>query len=348
MGVQVPPSTLEISDECVTAQCAQFGSYRWPPVRAAMLKFAVTEVPKLKIRRLLVLGFVAALLSVGAFAVDTPAAFLIALIPLTYTIPAFVWLDRLEPEPRAMRWNAFLWGGGISVLIAGFANEFTDASFGAAAGLVISAPIAEEIMKALGVLGAAKRNQIDTPLDGVVYAGYVGLGFAMVENVIYFSQSITDGDLGFVFVLRGLFSPFAHPFFTLWVGLAIGKAVRKGRSRRFAAMRGILPAIALHAAWNASGVDVVFAFLLLGHIALFFIVVRRLRRMRTEEITLVRSRLQQLAFTHNLSPVELEAYGDLRATQRLRRGLPRKDRPAFDERRLMITKLALQEQPLVA
>lgn len=302
------------------------------------------EAPKPRIRRLLVLGFVVALLSVGAYAAETPSAFLIALIPLAYTIPAFVWLDRLEPEPRAMRWNAFLWGGGMSILVGGFANELTDATFGTTAALVVSAPVAEEIMKALGILGAAKRRQLDTPLDGAVYAGYVGLGFAMVENVIYFSQAITDDDLGLVFVMRGLFSPFAHPFFTLWVGLAIGAAVRKGRSRRFAALRGLVPAMALHAAWNASGVNVVFAFLLLGHIALFFVVVRRLRRMRRDEIALVRRRVPQLAFVHNLSPVELEVYGDLRATRRLRRELPRKQRPAFDERRLMITKLALQEE----
>ena len=304
----------------------------------------MSDAPKLKIRRTLVVLFILSLLSVGAYAVDTPSAFLIALIPLAYTIPAFIWLDRLEPEPRAMRWNAFFWGGGISVLVASVANEFTDASFGTTAALVISAPVAEEIMKSLGILGAAKRNQIDSPLDGVVYAGYVGLGFAMVENIIYFSQAIADDDLGLVFVMRGLFSPFAHPFFTLWVGLAIGTAVKKGRSRRFAAMRGLLLAMALHSSWNASGVNGFFAFLLLGHVVFFVIVVRRLRRMRREEITRVQSRLKQMAFTHQLSPVELEAYGDLRATRRLRQGLPRKERPAFDERRVMITKLALQEE----
>jgi RsiW-degrading membrane proteinase PrsW (M82 family) len=305
----------------------------------------VHETSEPKIRLGLLLLFVASMVSVGVYAVDTPSAFLIALIPLTYTIPAFVFLDRLEPEPRAMRWNAFLWGAGISVLVGGFVNEVTTATIGSSAALVISAPVGEEIMKSLGILGAAKRHQVDTPLDGAIYAGYVGLGFAMVENVIYFSQAIYDDELGLVFVMRGLFSPFAHPFFTLWVGLAIGAAVRKGRSRRLAAVRGLLPAMALHASWNASGLSVVFAVLLLGHIVLFFVVARRLRRMRRDEIELVRRRLPQLAFAHNLSPIELEAYGDLRATRRLRRSLPRKQRSAFDERRLMITKLALREQP---
>jgi len=170
----------------------------------------------------------------------------------------------------------------------------------------------------------------------------VGLGFAMVENVIYFSQAITDGELGLVFVLRGLFSPLAHPYFTLWVGLAVGKAVRDGRLHRMAALRGLVPAILLHASWNASGVHPALAVLLLGHIALFFVIVRRLRRMRRDEIALVRRRLPQLAFTHNLSPLELDAYGDIRASRRLRRQLPRSQRAAFDERRVTVTKMALR------
>jgi len=299
-------------------------------------------VARSRVRWLLVVAFIVALVSVGAYAADTPSAILIALVPLAYTIPAFVWLDRLEPEPRAMRWNAFLWGAGVCTLVASVANEVTAATVGSSAALVVSAPLAEEFMKSLGVLGAAKRGHLDTPLDGAVYAGYVGLGFAMVENVIYFSDAIVEDDIGFVFALRGLLSPFAHPYFTLWVGLAVGVAVRSGRSRRFAAMRGLVPAILLHAAWNASGLNFVFAILLLAHIALFFVLVRRLRRMRRDEIALVRQRLVQLAFTHNVSPLELDTYGDLRATSRLRRQIPRSQRPAFDERRLMLTKLALQ------
>ena len=299
------------------------------------------EAATLRVRKLLVLAFVVAVASVVAYAADTPSAIVIALVPLVYTIPAFIWLDQLEPEPRAMRRNAFLWGAGVSTLVASAANEYTAAMVSDNAALVISAPVVEEIMKTLGILGAAKRRQIDTPLDGAVYAGYVGLGFAMVENVIYFSQAITDGELGLVFVLRGLFSPLAHPYFTLWVGLAVGKAVRDGRLHRMAALRGLVPAILLHASWNASGVHPALAVLLLGHIALCFVIVRRLRRMRRDEIALVRRRLPQLAFTHNLSPLELDAYGDIRASRRLRRQLPRSQRAAFDERRVTVTKMAL-------
>ena len=64
----------------------------------------------LRVRKSLVVAFVVAVASVVAYAADTPSAIVIALVPLVYTIPAFIWLDQLEPEPRAMRWNAFLWG----------------------------------------------------------------------------------------------------------------------------------------------------------------------------------------------------------------------------------------------
>jgi RsiW-degrading membrane proteinase PrsW (M82 family) len=289
-----------------------------------------------------VITAIIALAAVVAISWQTPSAILLALIPLSYTIPLFVWLDRLEPEPRAMRWNAFLWGAGISVLVASFFNDLTSAAAGMAVAAVVSAPISEEIMKILGISSAAKRRQIDGPLDGAVYAGYVGLGFAAVENVIYFSDAINEDVLGSTFVLRGLFSPLAHPYFCMWAGIAVGRAVQRGRSRRVAAVRGLLVAIPLHATWNLGAVSPIFSVLLLGHIVLFVVLVRRIRRLRRAEVALVRERLPQLAFQYNLSPAELEIYGNLRATVRLRRQMTREQKRAFDRRRVAVTKAALR------
>lgn len=296
----------------------------------------------LRVRRWLVITAIFALAAVVAISWQTPSAILLALIPLSYTIPLFVWLDRLEPEPRAMRWNAFLWGAGISVLVASFFNDLTSAAAGMAVAAVVSAPISEEIMKILGISSAAKRRQIDGPLDGAVYAGYVGLGFAAVENVIYFSDAINEDVLGSTFVLRGLFSPLAHPYFCMWAGIAVGRAVQRGRSRRVAAVRGLLVAIPLHATWNLGAVSPIFSVLLLGHIVLFVVLVRRIRRLRRAEVALVRERLPQLAFQYNLSPAELEIYGNLRATARLRRQMTREQKRAFDRRRVAVTKAALR------
>lgn len=297
--------------------------------------------PHVRLRKWLVAAAVVSVASVTAYTSGTPSALWLALIPLAYTVPIFMWLDHLEPEPPAMRWNAFLWGAGVSVLVASAVNEFVMAGFGLVAAAVVSAPIIEELMKARGISAAAKRGQLDSPLDGAVYAGYVGLGFAAVENVIYFSDAVSEDTLGLTFVVRGLLSPLAHPYFCVWAGLMVGRAVVEGRSRSLAVVRGLVVSIPLHASWNLAASVPMLSFLLLGHVVLFCVLIRRLRRLRREEMTLVRARLGQLAFTHNLSPLELEVYGDARATRRLRRQLARNERRAFDERRAIVTKYAL-------
>src|SRR6185369_17813007 len=62
-------------------------------------------------------------------------------------------------------------------------------------GAVISAPIVEESSKAfiLLVLFLWKRDEFDGIVDGVVYAGMVGLGFAMTENVLYYGRALQEG-----------------------------------------------------------------------------------------------------------------------------------------------------------
>ena len=296
----------------------------------------------IKIRKSLVVIAFISILFVVIFSWATPAAILFACFTLTYTFPLFIWLDRLEPEPRAMRWNAFLWGAGVSVIVASVFNDVTTVFFGLTVAAVLSAPLVEETMKALGVLFAAKQLQVDSPLDGAIYAGYIGLGFATVENVIYFSEAISENNLSMTFISRGLFSPLAHPYFTLFAGLFIGKAVLTGASRRVAALKGLLIGIPLHAIWNGMTIYSPLVFLLIGHIALFIVMVVKLVRMRRREIEFVRSHISQLAFTHNLSPVELETFGDLKATRQLRRKLSRQDRQSFDVRQTQINRLALK------
>src|SRR5665811_423001 len=51
----------------------------------------------------------------------------------------------------------------------------------------IVAPITEEGAKGLFVLLLlwARRHELDGILDGIVYAGMVGVGFAFTENILY-------------------------------------------------------------------------------------------------------------------------------------------------------------------
>ena len=89
-------------------------------------------------------------------------------------------------------------------------------------------------------------------VDGVVYAGWVAIGFAAVEDVTYFADTESPAQLLLVFVLRAVLTPFAHPLFTMWIGLAIGRAVRDGRPLWPHALWGYAAAVAAHALWNGS------------------------------------------------------------------------------------------------
>ncbi|RIQ11766.1 PrsW family intramembrane metalloprotease [Jiangella rhizosphaerae] len=214
-----------------------------------------------------VLGLVAAAccavvvigLAVGDLAPSTVAtATLFALLPVVVVVGTFLWLDRWEPEPGRTMLAAFLWGAGVATLGALVVNSVVAVTYGEYTSSVVSAPFAEEALKGAFLVGLLwrQRDEIDGLVDGIVYSGLVAAGFAFVENILYLGRAFDTASIdGYsVFVVRGVFSPFAHPLFTVFIGIAVGIAAR----RRTAAARVVLPfvgyllAAGLHALWNAS------------------------------------------------------------------------------------------------
>ena len=105
----------------------------------------------------------------------------------------------------------------------------------------------------------ARRREFDGVVDGIVYAGLAGVGFAFTENVLYLGRALQDNGtagLAVTFVLRGVFGPFAHPMFTMATGIGLGVAATTRRRwlRVVAPLVGWLCAVALHAMWNLSAV----------------------------------------------------------------------------------------------
>src|SRR5437588_379759 len=94
--------------------------------------------------------------------------------------------------------------------------------------LAFSSPIVEEFSKGslLFILFWWKKDEFDGVVDGIVYAGMIGLGFAMTENFLYYGKAaLAGGDyLTVIFRLRGIESPFAHPLFTSMTGIGLGLA----------------------------------------------------------------------------------------------------------------------------
>ena len=196
-----------------------------------------------------------------------PAVMAVATLAAVLPLPLYAWsallLDRLHPEPGpALVWTAtagstavVLWAVVVNSSVEGVLTVTAGSAVGSAVSLALVAPVVEEVGKAavLVALHRRYRHQITGPLDGVVYAAMVGLGFATVENVLYYGRAIAEGELAPVFVVRGVLSPFAHPVFTACTGIGLG-LLAAGRTRvgRAAPALGLLAAVGLHALWNGS------------------------------------------------------------------------------------------------
>src|SRR6267378_1579448 len=202
-----------------------------------------------------------------------PVELVIGLICACLPVPVYVmlllWIDRYESEPLWMLATAFFWGAVVAVLIAFVFNTTIsimaavathNQQIGENVGAVISAPIVEESAKALIllILFLWKRDEFDGIVDGVVYAGMVGLGFAMTENVLYYGRALQGGAgaLTFIFILRGMAAPFSHPLFTSMTGIGLGwsRQSNNGFIKVVAPVLGFMLAILMHATWNGSAV----------------------------------------------------------------------------------------------
>jgi protease PrsW len=259
----------------------------------------------------LVVAYLALVLGVGVLFL---AGFL-ALIPLTIVLLGAWWIDRWEPEPIGIRIFAFLWGAGSSIVIALLVDTAAQIVVAAEGGpnsttelvqAVVQAPMVEEGAKGFGVLliFLVANKYFDGPVDGIVYAATVAGGFAFSENIQYFGLGIIDshtpGDVLFLFVVRGLLSPFAHAMFTSMTGLFIGIAASRFRSRWMGvlfAIIGWVPAVCLHAFWNGSlsFVSDFFGYYAIVQVPLFILAIVMVVLLRRREVRLTQQRLGDYA-----------------------------------------------------
>ena len=225
---------------------------------------------------------------------------LMAIIPLLIIVPTFLWLDRYEAEPVRYIVFAFLWGALVAVVGAFFLNTFGLKMLVEArwtdpleTGAVYLAPITEETLKGLGILliYLLRRREFDGIIDGIVYGGLIGAGFAFSENILYLGQAYNEyGGEGLTstFLVRGLMGPFGHPLFTSLTGIGIGIAVtaRRPAVRVVAILTGWFCAMLLHGLWNLTalaGMDGFFAAYVTYQVPLFLAFVGFLFWLRRRE-----------------------------------------------------------------
>jgi RsiW-degrading membrane proteinase PrsW (M82 family) len=193
------------------------------------------------------------------------------LLLLAYAAPLVAliyYLDLYEREPVSVAIAAFLWGAfaatALALDAAGWDEvlaNLTTPGFAVRWGPSLTAPVIEEFLKGAGVvlLYLIVRDEVDDMMDGFVYGALCGLGFAVVEDVVYFMAGFGGTPSG---VLEGFYvrvvssGLYGHVLYTGLVGMAIGVLVTRRdptpmRERLPLAAGIIALAVLGHALWNA-------------------------------------------------------------------------------------------------
>jgi RsiW-degrading membrane proteinase PrsW (M82 family) len=208
-----------------------------------------------------------------------PVLFGVGLIPTLVAfgiaVLAYLWLDRWEPEPLRLLIFAFCWGAGVAVLgslLVGQVISWIGLS-DPTLDVVLQAPFVEEFFKGLFLvlmLTGRRRAEMNSLTDFLVYAGFVGLGFAFVEDMLYLASAGSVGETLLLAALRLVLGVFAHPFFTSATAIGLYFAMRTSRVglKILYGIAGYLGAVLLHAIWNGSSTF----FGLLGYLVAYGIV----------------------------------------------------------------------------
>ena len=182
-------------------------------------------------------------------------------------------LDFLEREPTPLLVVAFAWGGLVATSVSIPGSEALDdivAKLGsphlaADWGAALAGPTIEEIAKTLGLVAIVliARAHVNSVLDGIVYGAMVGLGFQIVEDIVFALGAVALAGRGddvqpvvTTFLLRGfLAGVWSHTLFGALAGAGIGylvvRADRPPRIRIGVAALAVIGAWACHVLWNS-------------------------------------------------------------------------------------------------
>ncbi len=198
-------------------------------------------------------------------------------------LPSLIWLSfylkkDLHPEPKAMLIKVFLYGmlaGPLAAIIQvtsaatiyGLANSIPISQFisqfsfkilstavSTVTVIAIIAPITEELFKYLMVKAAIFKNQnLDEPVDIMIYFICAALGFAATENLLYFGN-LLNAEAALIagsVILRFIGATFLHALASGTFGYFVALSFLRDGKRRFDFfLKGYLLAIFFHATYN--------------------------------------------------------------------------------------------------
>ena len=171
----------------------------------------------------------------------SPSAFIGFVISgmAAFIIP-FLWCagwwyaDFKEREPVRVLVTLFFWGM-VSALMAIGINSIAGIAFGIFGlgflSTFLVAPIIEETYKGTGLALLSEYHEFDSIEDGIVFGFVIGMGFAFIENWIYFMDTSISSDIvGWIslFVLRSILFSASHGVYTAITGAVIAFFITRG------------------------------------------------------------------------------------------------------------------------
>jgi protease PrsW len=178
-------------------------------------------------------------------------------------------LDLYEREPTPLLVAAFVWGAVAATTLSAIGNagwgltvaRLGDPEFAARWTAALTAPFVEETLKGCGIvlIYLIARDEVDDVMDGFVYGAICGLGFAIVEDVVYFMAVFGGQPSG---VLQGFWvrvvasGLYGHVLYTGLVGMAVGIVVSRRTTEALRRRLGVAAALCALAAfahflWNS-------------------------------------------------------------------------------------------------
>jgi RsiW-degrading membrane proteinase PrsW (M82 family) len=181
----------------------------------------------------------------------------ISLAPVILLIMYIYYRDKYEKEPKKMLAKALLFGAltvipilFVETWISNYwvgkydypSNKIPTAAYNA----FVVASFTEELFKYLVFILIIWRNKnFNERFDGIVYAAFISLGFAAVENILY----VVSNGMG-VGIIRAFTAVPAHAMFGIAMGYYFGKAGFIGKNRSIYLFAAFLIPFILHGVYD--------------------------------------------------------------------------------------------------